>query len=94
MSICEDEFGLERKTTTPISLLFAGCYRIRQEANGLRLILRSHFSYEGYDEVKENGAAEITLRDRYSFTITPQAMRGPPGPSFVGGSGRYLSSSS
>src|SRR4029079_17962360 len=28
----------------------------------------------------------------HSFTITPHAMRGPPGPSFVGGSGPYLSS--
>ena len=30
----------------------------------------------------------------HSFTITPHAMRDPPGASFVGGSGRYLSSNS
>ncbi len=30
----------------------------------------------------------------YCFTMTPQAILGPPGASFVGGSGRYLSGSS
>lgn len=30
----------------------------------------------------------------YCLTMTPQAILGPPGASFVGGSGRYLSGSS
>ncbi len=30
----------------------------------------------------------------HCFTMTPQAIRAPPGASFVGGSGRYLSRSS
>ena len=52
----------------------------------------SHRSAEASESV--DGKVGYRSPPRYLFTITPQAMRGPPGPSVVGGSGRYWSSNS
>jgi len=52
------------------------------------------------DEAKElshslTASATVKCRELldvyYCLTMTPQAILGPPGASFVGGSGRYLS---
>lgn len=42
----------------------------------------------------ESTTAVVGLEACYCFTMTPQAILGPPGASFVGGSGKYLSGSS
>lgn len=59
----------------------------------------SIFHWKGLHALTKTGSRTITrvrLPDfsRYCLTMTPQAIRGPPGASLVGGSGRYISCSS